>query len=76
MKIGITYSHINLIDLDNIEERSAILMFTMGSADANKNLYNKLLEQNIIVTLRDELIRISPSFYNTEEEIDHFLDAL
>ena len=31
---------------------------------------------DIIVTLRDGMIRISPSFYNTEEEIYLFLNAL
>jgi cysteine desulfurase/selenocysteine lyase len=59
--------------VNTISERSAIIMFTMGSADANKILYAKLLVQNIIVTLRDGLIRISPAFFNTEEEIDRFL---
>ena len=74
---GLKARNIEIISpIDNIEERSAILMFTMESADANKALYNKLLEKNIIVTLREGLIRISPSFYNTEEEIDRFLDAL
>jgi kynureninase len=48
----------------------------MGSPDANKALYEKLLSKNIVVTLRGGLIRISPSFYNTEEEIDRFLEAL
>lgn len=62
--------------IDHISERSAILMFTMGSPDANKALYEKLLSKNIVVTLRGGLIRISPSFYNTEEEIDRFLEAL
>jgi selenocysteine lyase/cysteine desulfurase len=62
--------------VDTISERSAIIMFTMGSAEANKLLYAKLLSQNIIVTLRDGLIRISPAFFNTEEEIDRFLNNL
>lgn len=62
--------------VENIEERSGILLFTMGSEDANKILYKKLLENNIIVTLRDGLIRVSPSFYNTEEEIDSFINLL
>ena len=65
-----------VIPINNILERSAILMFTMGSADANNILYEKLLIQNIVVTLRGSLIRISPSFFNTEEEIDCFLTVL
>lgn len=57
-------------------ERSAIIIFTMGSQEANKALYARLLEKNIILTLRDGLIRISPSFYNSEEEINTFLTYL
>ncbi len=62
--------------IEQLSERSSILLFTMGSAEANKALYEKLFAQDIIVTLRDGLIRISPSFYNTEAEIDRFLEAL
>lgn len=74
---GLRDKNIEIISpVDKIEERSAILIFTMGSEEENKILYEKLKEKNIIVTLRDGLIRISPSFYNTEEEIDLFLEAL
>lgn len=65
-----------LTPVDTIEERSAILIFTLGSYETNKDLYKKLLSQNIIVTLRDGAIRVSPSFFNTEEEINKFLNAL
>lgn len=62
--------------IDHISERSAILVFTMGSIESNKLLYEKLKAKNIIVTLRGGLIRVSPSFFNTEEEIDRFLEVL
>lgn len=74
---GLQRKNIEIVTpVDNISERSAILMFTLGSAEANKALYEKLLSKNIIVTLRGGLIRISPSFFNTEEEIDNFLNVL
>lgn len=74
---GLQAKNIRIITpIDKISERSAILMFTLGSSELNKALYNKLLSKNVIVTLRDGLIRISPSFFNTEEEIDGFLDSL
>lgn len=74
---GLRAKNIKIVTpIDNIGERSAIIMFTLGSSDANKTLYEKLLSQNIIVTLRGGLIRISPSFYNTEQEIDNFLSVL
>ena len=74
---GLGTKNIKIVSpVDNISERSAILLFTTGSPDSNKALYDKLLVQNIVVTLRDGLIRISPAFYNTEEEIDNFLNVL
>lgn len=62
--------------VEKISERSAILVFTLGSEELNKRFYDKLLSQNIVVTLRNGLIRVSPSFFNTEAEIDDFLNAL
>lgn len=62
--------------VDSINERSAIIIFTAGSEEANKVLYEKLMAQNIIISLRGGLCRVSPSFYNTEEEIDRFLEVL
>ena len=62
--------------IEKASERSAILAFTMGSQEANKELYKKLMRQKIIVALRDGRIRVSPNFYNNEEEIDRFLAAL
>ncbi len=74
---GLQSKDIKIISpVNKVSERSAILIFTMGSTESNKALYKKLLSENIIVTLRDGMIRISPSFYNTEEEIDKFLNAL
>lgn len=62
--------------VDKITERSAIISFTLGSEPANKDLYKKLMANNIIVALRDGRIRVSPNFFNTEAEIDRFLAAL
>lgn len=74
---GLQEKNIKLITpVENLSERSAIILFTLGSLEANKALYEKLLAKNIIVTLREGVIRISPSFYNTMEEIDIFLSLL
>ena len=62
--------------VEKISERSAIISFTMGSVQADKALYDKLLAQNIIFALRDGRIRVSPNFFNDETDIDRFLDAL
>ena len=62
--------------VDRIGERSAILSFTLGSEQANKGLLEKLMSRRIIAALRDGRIRVSPNFFNTEDEIDSLLKEL
>lgn len=62
--------------VDSPGERSAILLFSVGSAEANQALVERLAAQNIIISLRAGLCRVSPSFFNTEQEVDRFLNAL
>lgn len=62
--------------VEKINERSAIISFTVGSETANKDCFKKLRENNIHVAPRDGRIRVSPNFFNTEEEIDRFLELL
>jgi len=69
----------NMVIVSPVEtpaERSAIISFTLGSAQANRELCDRLQAQNIIVALRDGRIRVSPNFFNTEAEIDRLLQAL
>jgi len=58
------------------EERSAIVVFSVGSADDNKAMYERLRSHGIIITLRGGVLRVSPNFFNTEAEIDEFLTAV
>ena len=62
--------------VESIDERSAIVCFTMGSEMANKACCDKLRENNVFVALRGDQIRVSPNFFNTEDEIDRFLELL
>ena len=57
-------------------ERSAIVTFTAASQDANRELHARLGRAGIGISLRGGQCRVSPSFYNTEEEIDRLLAAL
>ncbi len=61
---------------DTLAERSAILAFTAGSTAANERLSIRLAEAGIVISLRGGLCRVSPAFFNTEAEIDHFLEVL
>jgi selenocysteine lyase/cysteine desulfurase len=56
------------------EERSGIISFT-GEMDLTK-LSDFMAENKVSLTVRDGMVRISPHFYNSENEIDRFFDLL
>ncbi|MBW1786216.1 MAG: aminotransferase class V-fold PLP-dependent enzyme [Deltaproteobacteria bacterium] len=55
-------------------ERSGILSFIPKSDPID--LYRTLTDKGVRVSLRNQLIRISPHFYNNADDISHFFDAL
>ena len=64
----------NLKVLNSIipEERSGIVSFT-GAFDLERfNCYMR--NRNVLLTARDGMIRLSPHFYNTEEEVTRFFE--
>ncbi|HEY3381306.1 MAG TPA: aminotransferase class V-fold PLP-dependent enzyme [Vicinamibacterales bacterium] len=65
-----------LTPVETREERSAIVSFTAGSQEQNQAIVARLIERKIAIALRVGSCRVSPSFYNTEEEIDRFQAAL
>ncbi len=54
-------------------EHSGIVSFKF--ADAEK-VYQRLLSQDIVISLRNGLLRVSPHFYNTEDEVKRLLSVL
>jgi selenocysteine lyase/cysteine desulfurase len=60
--------------------RSGIVTFSVGNADANVHLMNQLLAAKILVSVRYTAnvggIRVSCHFYNSEEDIDALLAEL
>lgn len=57
------------------EERSGIICFRHSVHDSAM-LLERLSQAKVIVSLRGEVIRVSPHFYNTEADIECLLDAL
>ncbi len=57
-------------------ERSAIISFSVGDSNTNEQLIETLSKNRVIVALRDGRIRVSPNFYNSEEDIDTFLEMI
>lgn len=62
--------------IKNIQERSAIVHFNTGFAESTKNLYNEFTNKRFFVTLQGNNIRVSPSFFTTNEEIKAFLNVI
>jgi len=58
------------------ERRSTILCFQADWPEVTERLYKKLQVNQVIVSLRHGMIRVSPYLYNTESDIDHLLEII
>ncbi|HSR32932.1 MAG TPA: hypothetical protein VLY63_20405, partial [Anaerolineae bacterium] len=56
-------------------ERSGIVCFRHAKVDSLA-LVDRLQTADIIVSLRGDVIRVSPHFYNTEEDLEQLLTTL
>lgn len=56
--------------------RSQILTFTSGDHERDGRIVEELEQARVAVTLRGRGVRVSPYFYNTDEDIDRLLRAL
>ena len=63
---------LNIYSSTRPEERSGNIAFVMNQ-DISR-LYEWMLENKVKLTVRDGLVRLSPHFYNSEEEILRFFD--
>jgi cysteine desulfurase/selenocysteine lyase len=57
------------------EERSGILAFKPRERSA-EDIYKKLFEAGVVCALRDNMVRLSPHFYNNASDIVKFLEVL
>lgn len=57
-------------------ECSGIVVFTTGTPDSNEALYTRLTDAQAHVSPRGDGIRVSPHYYNTEDELEQFLEIL
>lgn len=56
--------------------KSGIISFTHPDERVNQKIHDALYEEKVIFSLRENLLRVSPHFYNTEGEIDRFSEYL
>ncbi len=74
---GLRAARIRIVSpCDTCEERSAIVSFTVGDVEANRAMVARLAAEHVTIALRGGVCRVSPSFYNTEDEVDHLLRAI
>ena len=55
------------------ERRGPYGCFEARSPEKTKALYEKLRRENVITSLREGKIRVSPYLYNTEQDIDRLV---
>lgn len=67
---------LRIVSASDPARRSAIIVFTTGSSAGDAALVAQLEEARIMVSLRPLGVRVSPHFYNTEEDIARLLDTL
>jgi selenocysteine lyase/cysteine desulfurase len=70
---GLIYLGFNYIGSSNPENRSGIYSF---SCETVKETYKYLRSNNVHLSLRNDILRFSPHFYNTLDEIDQVIDLL
>ncbi|HET8947885.1 MAG TPA: aminotransferase class V-fold PLP-dependent enzyme [Candidatus Polarisedimenticolia bacterium] len=58
-----------------LERRSTILGLEAESMDATRRVWRRLVDAGVLVSLRANLIRVSPNIYNTTDDIDRLLKA-
>lgn len=56
-----------------VEQRSGIVNFKINNP---KEVTEKLRKKGIVVSARANGIRVSPHYYNTEQEIDRFMNEI
>ena len=71
-----TRGGLRVVSASDPARRSAIIVFTTGSASGDAALVAQLERAKIMVSLRPLGVRVSPHFYNTEGDIARLLDAL
>jgi len=72
---GVTTTRLKIVSDLTVERRSTIVALEAPTLDDTRTVYRRLREKGIVVSLRENLIRVSPNVYNTPDDIDLFLAA-
>jgi len=72
---GIEETPLRVVSDRRPERRSAILAMAAASLEETRRIFRRMQQRGVVVSLRDNLIRVSPNIYNTPEDIGRFLEA-
>ncbi len=72
---GIGRTALRVVSNPEAKHRSSILTLEGASLDATRTRFRRLKERGVIVSLRGNLIRVSPNIYNTPDDIAALLEA-
>ena len=73
MFAGLAVSDVELASPAEPLRRGPFGCFRARSLEQTRSLYDRLIQQGVIVSLREGNIRVSPYLYNTEDDIDRLL---
>jgi selenocysteine lyase/cysteine desulfurase len=73
---GLAASGYDVISDRSPEHRSQIVTFSSGDENRNAALIDELEGRKIPLSLRGGCVRVSPFFYNTDEDVERLLEAL
>ncbi len=70
---GLLETGLKYVGSDNLKNRSGIYSF---SGINTEGLFNRLKDNRIHISLRENMLRFSPHFYNTADEIETVIKAI
>ncbi len=73
---GLRQNGFNIISDRSEGVKSGILTFTHPEQERNNRIFKELTAAGVFISMRNNFLRVSPHFYNTEEEMDRFIDKV
>ena len=67
---------LSIVTPEKASERAGIVTITLPKGQDERELFKSLLSRNITPALREGMLRFSPHFYMTEEEMNIVTDAM
>lgn len=70
---GVDRTRLRVVSDLSPERRSTILALEAGTLDETRRIFQRLRERGVVVSLRENRIRVSPNIYNDPRDIQRFL---